>query len=221
MLWLAAAIALLAQDATTSSPDLTLHYPSAQVSQQVARDMLDALDEEFARIRHELGCVIGQKVTTVVIPLDTWQQMGHSPWAGAMFDGRILVPLVYERSRVGSQMRRVFAHEMVHACISRFGNFPTWLHEGLAQYLSGDRLSEDIRRQYRQALAQGKLPGLERLAGGWLSLSGDQANTAYAYSLWAVEVLLANEGSEAVRQLLRNPSRIPQVTERIHDLLKR
>ncbi len=54
-----------------------------------------------------------------------------------------------------------------------------------------------------------------------MSLSGDQANTAYAYSLWAAEVLLANEGSEAVRQLLRNPSRIPQVTERLNDLLKR
>lgn len=221
MLWLAAAVALLAQDATTSSPDLTLHYPSAQVSQQVARDMLDALDEEYARIRHELGCVIGQKVTAVVIPLDTWQQMGHSPWAGAMFDGRIVVPLVYERSRVGPQMRRVFAHEMVHACISRFGNFPTWLHEGLAQYLSGDRLNEDIRRQYRQAVSQGKLPGLERLAGGWMSLSGEQANTAYAYSLWAAEVLLATEGSEAVRQLLRNPGRIPQFTERLNDQLKR
>ncbi len=104
-------------DASTSSPDLALHYPSAQVSQTVAREMLDALDEEYARIRHELGCVIGAKITVVVIPLATWDALGNPAWSGGFFDGRIQVPLVYERSRVGPKMRRVFAHEIVHACI--------------------------------------------------------------------------------------------------------
>jgi hypothetical protein len=220
MLWMML-LSVLAQDATTSSPDLTLHYPSAQVSQPVAREMLDALDEEYARIRHELGCVIGAKVTAMVIPLDAWQAAGHSPWSGGLFDGRIQVPLVYEKSRVGPQMRKVFAHEMVHACIARFGNFPTWLHEGLAQHLSGERLTEDYRRQLRQAVAGGKLPGLERLAGPWGGLNGAQAATAYAYALWAAEVWLEAEGSEAIRQLLRNPGRIPELTQKLNEALRR
>jgi hypothetical protein len=214
-------VSLFAQDATTSSPDLTLHYQSAQVSPTVAREMLDALDEEYARIRHELGCVIGNKVTAIVVSHETWQAMGHSPWAGGLFDGRIQVPLVYERSRVGPQMRRVFAHEMVHACIARFGDFPTWLHEGLAQHLSGDRLQEDGRRQLRQAVAAGKLPGLERIAGGWSGLSGSQAATAYAYALWAAEVWIETDGAESVRQLLRNPSRIKELTGRLNHALNR
>lgn len=210
------AVALFAQDATTSSPDLTLHYPSGQVSPTVAHEMLDALDEEYARVRHELGCVIGSKVTAVVISLDTWQAMGHSPWAGAIFDGRIQVPLVYERSRVGPQMRKVFAHEMVHACIARFGAFPTWLHEGLAQHLSGDRLTESDRRTLRQA----KLPALERLAGSWSGFTSVQASLSYAYALWAAEVLLESQGAEAVRQLLRNPARLNDVTTRLNQSLK-
>jgi hypothetical protein len=220
MYWLPLVL-LLAQDATTSSPDLTLHYPSASVSDTVAREMLDALDEEYARIRHELGCVIGSKVTAVVVSLETWQAMGHSPWSGGMFDGRIQVPLVYERSRVGPQMRKVFAHEMVHACVARFGNFPTWLHEGLAQRLSGDRLTEDHRRQLRQAVSAGKLPGLERLAGYWGGLSAEQASTAYAYALWAAEVWVETDGAESIRQLLRNPSRLKDLTERLNQTLSR
>ncbi len=214
-------LSLFAQDSTTSSPDLTLHYPGAQVSSVVAREMLDALDEEYARIRHELGCVIGTKVTAIVIPLDAWQAAGHSPWAGGLFDGRIQVPLVYERSRVGPQMRKVFAHEMVHACIARFGHFPTWIHEGLAQYLSGDRLTEDYRRQLRQAMSSGKLPGLERIAGPWGGLNSAQAGTAYAYALWAAEVWLETDGSESIRQLLRYPDRILQLTERLNQSLNR
>jgi hypothetical protein len=219
MTWLAL-LALLAQDAQTSSPEMTLHYPSGQVSATVAREMLDALDEEYARVRHELGCVIGKKIDTLVLPLATWEAMGHSPWAGGLFDGRIQVPLVYERSRVGPKMREVFAHEIVHACIARFGNHPTWLHEGLAQHLSGVKLSTDLRRTLKQALSAGKLPGLERVAGPWGHLSGAQASTAYAYGLLAVEEWIAAEGMEAVRQTLRNPGSLAGLMQRLNERLK-
>jgi hypothetical protein len=212
---------VLAQDAVVSSPDLDLHYPSAQVSSSVAHEMRDALDEEYSRIRHDLSCVIGAKVTAIVIAMETWQATGHAPWAGAYFDGRIVVPLAYERSRVGPQMRRVFAHEMAHACISRHGNFPTWLHEGLAQYLSGERLNEDQRRSLRQGLAAGRLPPLERMSGSWMGLSGAQASVAYAYALWAAETWIEAEGMESVRQLLRQPSGLAAMTARANELLRR
>lgn len=218
-MWLAV-LFLLAQDSQTSSVDLTLHYPSGQVTATMAREMLDALDEEYARIRHELGCVIGAKIETIVIPFDTWQAMGHAPWSGGMFDGRIQVPLVYERSRVGPKMREVFAHELVHACIARTGNHPTWLHEGLAQHLSGVRLSMDVKRALKQGLREGKLPPLERMSGYWGGMSGAQASTAYAYSLWAVETWIEASGMENVRQALRNPGNMAQIAAQVDAHLK-
>ena len=198
-----------------------MHYPSAQVSQTVAREMLDALDEEYARVRHELGCVIGAKITAIVIPLANWEAMGNVAWSGGLFNGRIQVPLVYERGRVGPKMRRVFAHEIVHACIARFGPFPSWLHEGLAQRLSGEVLSHDARRELQQALVAKRLPPLEQMAGGWGGLSGGQAGLAYAYALWAAEVWVESEGAEAVRQLLRNPGRLAELTGRLNEALQR
>lgn len=214
-------ISLFAQDATTSSPDLTLHFPSANVSPTVAREMLDALDEEYARIRHELGCVIGSKITAIIVPLSTWEAAGNSPWSGGSFDGRIQVPMIYERSRVGPRMRQVFAHEIVHACIARFGEFPTWLHEGLAQKLSGEHLSEDWRRNLRQALASGRLPGLEKLNERWGRLSSDQAKSAYAYALWAIDSWIEADGSESVRQLLQHPERVAPLTDHLNQTLRR
>lgn len=211
---------LHAQQASLSSPDMALVYPEGKVSPTVAREMLDALDEEYSRIRYELQCVIGSKITTIVMPLAQWEAAGHSPWAGALFDGRIQVPLVYENSRVGPRMRRVFAHEVVHACISRFGPFPTWLHEGLAQYLSGDRLNQDQKRALRQALSANRLPPLEQIAGPWGGLQAAQATTAYAYALWALETAIDSEGLEAFRQLLRYPDRLPGITSKINALLR-
>jgi len=37
--------------------------------------------------------------------------------------------------------RQVFAHELVHACLANIGSWPAWLHEGLAQKLSGEPVS--------------------------------------------------------------------------------
>ncbi len=212
---------LFFQDATTSSPDLTLQYPSANVSPTVAREMLDALDEEYSRVRHELGCVIGSKISVIIVPLGTWEAAGNSPWSGGSFDGRIQVPMIYERSRVSPRMRQVFAHEIVHACIARFGEFPTWLHEGLAQKLSGEQISADWRRSLRQELAAGRLPGLEKLSGRWGQLNSDQARTAYAYALWAIDLWMEADGGESVRQFLKHPERAEALTDRLNQALRR
>jgi hypothetical protein len=219
MKWLVFAL-FFAQDGSLSSPDLTLRYPSSQVSPSVAREMLDALDEEYARIRHELGCVIGGKIEVLTLSLEDWEARGHSPWAGGLFDGRIQVPLVYERSRVGPKMREVFAHEMVHACIARFGAQPTWLHEGLAQSLSGVKLNEDYRRALRQALSSGKLPELDRMSGSWLGMNGAQAAAAYAYALLAVENWIEIDGMESIRQAFRNPGATKAAADRIYRRLR-
>ena len=50
-----------------------------------------------------------------------------------------------------ASMQRVFAHEVVHSCLANLGSWPPWLHEGLAQKMSGDQL--------RQAsLVRGQVP---------------------------------------------------------------
>jgi len=119
-------------------------------------------------------------------------------WAGGQFDGRIRIPLMYERGRVGNRMRQAFAHEIVHACIAQFGQFPQWFHEGLAQKLSGLSLP-------REAWHSADYPPLDKLQRGWGALSPDQARLSYQASLAAIEILIDQYGFEQVRALLRRP----------------
>ena len=58
----------------------------------------------------------------------------------------------------------------------------------------------------------GKLPKLEELRQGWSRLDTEHATLAYALALAAVDALYDNVGSDGVRNLLRNPERLPAVS---------
>ena len=108
-------------------------------------------------------------------------------------------------------MLRSLAHETAHACLTMLGRWPAWLHEGIAQKLSGDSLSAVQAKKLADLARQGKLPRLSNLKQDWSRMDADHAAEAYALSLAAVELLWQESGEEGVRALLRNPERLPQV----------
>ena len=109
-------------------------------------------------------------------------------------------------------MRRTFAHEAVHACLANIGRFPAWLHEGLAQKLSGDTLSATALGELQDKIRAGALPKLEKMGQDWSHLSGEHARLAYNLSLAAVDVLVANYANYGLRNVLRSPELLQQVT---------
>ena len=109
-------------------------------------------------------------------------------------------------------MLRSLAHETTHACLTMLGHWPAWLQEGIAQKLSGDSLSAAQMKQITGWVHDGKLPRLSNLRQDWSRLDADHAAVAYALSLAAVELLWQDSGDDGVRNLLRNPDRLPQVT---------
>jgi hypothetical protein len=105
---------------------------------------------------------------------------------------------------------------MVHACLASIPSgspaWPAWLHEGLAQKLSGDALPASSRDQIRKMAQAGKIPPLEKLQHGWSNLSADHARTAYTMALAAVEALYESYASYGIRNILNNPERLAAVT---------
>ena len=59
---------------------------------------------------------------------------------------------------------------------------------------------------------EGKIPRLSSLKQDWSHLDAEHAAMSYELSLAAVELLWKETGEEGVRNLLRNPERLPQVT---------
>src|SRR4029078_11527702 len=109
-------------------------------------------------------------------------ETGSPIWADGLFDpvlGRIQVP-AHDALADRAWLTRVLRHEFVHALLhDQFGPagsaLPTWLNEGLAMELSGDRWS-DPDQVMKQEFVLIPLPALE---GAWGGLSSEAATVAY------------------------------------------
>jgi hypothetical protein len=189
-----------------------LRYESSIVPIETARQMTAVLDQEFIRISQQLGCTANERVVAVVQSRDAYRKTTDSAeWSGGQFDGKIRVP-VFDPKVLDQGMIRSLQHETAHACLTMMGRWPAWLQEGMAQKLSGDTLTPAQRKQIAGWVHEGKLPRLSNLRQDWSRLDSAHAAAAYALALAAVEMLWEDSGDDGIRNLLRNPERLPQVT---------
>jgi len=189
-----------------------LRYEGTALPADVARNMVSALDEEFTRISAQLGCAANDRIPVIVQSREAYlRTTGAAEWTGAEYDGRIHVALL-EGTSMGAATRRVFAHEIVHACLANLGRWPSWLHEGLAQKLSGDVLDSSSRVELEGMIQQHEVPKLERLADSWSRMDGARARVAYHLALAAADALYDSYAAYGIANLLRNPERLPQVS---------
>jgi hypothetical protein len=163
--------------------------------EETKRAVLDILKDAHAEIGKELDHFPGQPITVILYTSQDFTDVTRAPeWAGGMFgrlDGKIRVPV---QGSAGQEqaLRRVLFHEYTHALLySLAPACPLWLHEGLAQYLSGER-----------GVNIGQVIPLPALAGGFPG-EARAALVAYMESLQAVSDLLAERGMPPMRRLLR------------------
>jgi hypothetical protein len=191
---------------------VVLRYESGTVPVETARQMLGALDEEYARIAAQLGCHPEERVTAIVQSREAYRKTTDAAeWNGGQYDGRIRVPVAAGQG-VDAALRRTLAHETTHACLSMLGRWPAWLQEGLAQKLSGDTLTPAMLARIAAMSAGKKLPKLENLGQDWSRLDTNHALVAYALSLAAVEMFYKDYAQYGIGNLMRNPERLAQIT---------
>jgi len=188
-----------------------LRYESAAVSIETARGMVAALDQEYSRIAGQLGCQAEERIVAIAQSAAAYRKTTDAAeWSGGQYDGRIRVP-VFDGQRMDAAMRRTLAHETTHACLTMLGQWPAWLQEGLAQEMSGDRVTPALQRTLEDWAREKKLPRLENLRQDWSRLDTEHALAAYALSLEAVEMIDQVYGAEGIGNLLRNPQRLPEI----------
>ena len=189
-----------------------LRYDSSIVPTETARQMTTVLDQAFIRISQQLGCSAEERVIAIVQSRDAYRKSTDgAEWSGGQFDGKIRVP-VFDPKVLDKNMLRTLEHETTHACLTMLGHWPAWLQEGIAQKLSGDALTAAQTKQITSWVREGKLPRLSNLRQDWSRMDTAHATAAYSLSLAAVELLWQDSGDDGVRNLLRNPDRLPQVT---------
>jgi hypothetical protein len=182
--------------------------------------MASVLDQEFDRISGELGCAWHERLVAVVQSRDAYMRTtAAAEWSGGQFDGRIRVSFLDE-SGVGPVTRRAFAHELTHACLSNLGSWPAWLHEGLAQRLSGERMSAGSRSRINQLASERALPRLDEMGQNWSRLNSASAAVAYEVALLAVETMFERYSNYGIRNILANRTLLQQITQELNSALK-
>jgi tetratricopeptide (TPR) repeat protein len=165
--------------------------------------VLGILDRTWDEYEEWLGFSPDLPVTVVLLTDSMFRDTTRAPgWAAAWNDGTIRVP-VRGLERPTPELIRVLCHELAHSFLAaRTGDAaPTWLQEGIAQWLEG---GDPGRRDAGLAAAarEGRIQPLRDLESPFAGLSEASATAAYAQSLSAVAHLLRLQGHAGLRHLI-------------------
>jgi hypothetical protein len=146
-----------------------------------------------------------QDPITVVLQTEAAFQDARTPeWAAGVNDGSIRVPMGgLEGQTMGRRLVAVLRHELAHSFIAARtgGNCPTWLQEGISQWLEGgDPAREDAG--LAAAARQGRLHPLLTLEAPFQTLPAADVPRAYAESLSAVAHIIRRRTEKGVVRLL-------------------
>jgi tetratricopeptide (TPR) repeat protein len=184
------------------SSHFTLRY-SGEAEPGLAREVIRALEMHFSAIESELNYTPPEPIGVILYTRQAFADITRAPgWAGALNDGRIRVP-VQGLTQLTPELSRVLKHELTHSFVRQktHAAAPTWLQEGLAQWMEGKRSGGNaavLLQVYdaKQAMSLGDLEG------SWLRLPGEAAAYAYAWALANTEYIVQADGMTDVERIL-------------------
>ncbi len=184
------------------SSHFTLRYSGA-AEPELAREVLHTLEAHFSEIESELDFTPPDSIGVVLYTQEAFADITRAPgWVGALNDGRIRVP-VQGLSGMTPELSRVLKHELTHSFVGQKtrGRAPTWIQEGLAQWMEGKRSGDDADT-LAQIYEQGHADSLGNLEGRWMGLSSNAAAYAYAWALANVEYIVETGGMGDIERIL-------------------
>lgn len=190
-----------------------LRYEKQAIRPELARNLVSILDQAVIRVSGELGCSQDERLVAILQSRPNYlKSTDAAEWSAGLYDGRIHVAMP-DAPEGESELRRVLTHETVHACLAALSRaWPAWLQEGIAQKLSGDTMPAPMRVRVRQLALSHTLPRLENLAQSWSRMSAQHARLAYTLALSAADLLWEQYAAYGIRNVLRDPARLPQIT---------
>jgi hypothetical protein len=172
------------------------------VNEPMGVAVLQALTTAFEEHARHLGFRPDAPITVVLQTEAAFQDGPTPPWAAGVNDGTIRVP-VRGLENPTPRLVGVLRHELAHSFIAwrTRGNCPTWLHEGVSQWLEG---GDPARGDSRLApLARsGRLPTLLTLEGPFQAVPSNELHQAYEVSLSATAYILRVKGEAGLQRLL-------------------
>jgi tetratricopeptide (TPR) repeat protein len=202
----------------------TTHFAlkyNGEATPDLARDILHALEDDFRDLEGQLDFTPPEQIGVILYTNQAFADITRAPsWAGAINDGRLRIP-VQGLSSVTPELAHVLKHELTHSFVGQksHGRAPTWLQEGVAQYMEGRRSSSSAAGLY-DAANEGRVPTLGMLEGSWMGLPAGAAATAYAWSLAVVESIIQNGGVSDISRLLEHVATARSTEDAAREVLR-
>ena len=201
----------------------TAHFDlkyNGSATPDLARGIMRVLEDDFRDLESQLDFTPPDSIGVILYTGQSFADITRAPrWVGALNDGRMRIP-VQGLTAVTPELARVLKHELTHSFIGQktHSRAPTWLQEGVAQYMEGRR-STGTAGALLNASAQGQLPSLASLEGSWMGLDGGDASLAYAWSLAVVESIIQTGGIGDITRLLDNIATAPDTEQALRATL--
>jgi len=201
------------------SSHFTLRY-SGGAQPSLAREILRALEMHFSAIESALSYTPPEPIGVILYTGQSFADITRAPsWVGALNDGRIRVP-VQGLYGLTPELSRVLKHELTHSVIQQKtrGHAPTWIQEGLAQWMEGLR-SADHAASLVGVYQANQVISLSELERPWLRLSTDTAEYAYAWALANIEYIIQTSGIVDVERVLDRLASGAPTEAAVHEVL--
>jgi tetratricopeptide (TPR) repeat protein len=201
----------------------TAHFSlkyNGSATPDLARGIMRALEDDFRDLESQLDFTPPDSIGVILYTGQSFADITRAPsWVGALNDGRIRIP-VQGLTAVTPELARVLKHELTHSFIGQktHNRAPTWIQEGVAQYMEGRR-STGTAGALLNAAGQGELPSLASLEGSWMGLGGGAASYAYAWSLAVVESIIQTGSITDITRLLDAIATAPNTEQALRDVL--
>jgi tetratricopeptide (TPR) repeat protein len=178
----------------------TLAYAPG-VSNALASAVLETLQDAYSEVGRELGYYPDTDIPVLLYAREDFAAVTRSPeWAGAVYDGKIRVPLGGIQ-QMTAPLKALLYHEYTHVVV-RFlgkGRVPVWLNEGLAETVG--------RRQYDpwrgHVTTAGKILSADALNQSFARLPAELVPLAYQTSYERVNRLIALCGWPSLGELMQ------------------
>jgi tetratricopeptide (TPR) repeat protein len=169
----------------------------------LAAEILRNLENDFNDLESQLNYSPPEQIAVILYTQQAFADITQAPgWVGALNDGRLRIP-VQGLTSVTPDLARVLKHELTHSFVGQktHGRAPTWLQEGIAQWMEGKR-SSATASSILGAASQGALPNLRSLEGNWMGMPANAVALAYPWSLAVIESVIQSGDVSDVDRLM-------------------
>jgi hypothetical protein len=185
------------------SSHFTLRYEGSQAPDDLRRQILEALENDYGDLQNDLGAS-PPNISVSLYTDQAFVDVTHAPaWSAALNDGKIRIPISGIKT-LTPELARVLRHELTHSFIQNIthGRAPQWLNEGIAELEQGVNMSAFGGRLATLYVTGHQIP-LSQLEGNFEDYTSGEASVAYAEGLAAVEYIRETYGMGDLARILQ------------------